>query len=439
MLYKENNAIFKSYLNRKVMYLSEEEQQKEQVKAQVFQALNNPQTQQALEKSADQLLAKYSEQIQQVKQQGPQAIAKLLQQIEAEVRNIPTPNQGATQPVQEGVWNRAVSNVAGIGRSIKGKDDAKTNALNKRFEILQNEIGKDLRELKMDLGHSSQGDNTVKQQVDQMIQTLGAPTGGAAAITPAADTNWSKFRNSAGHLVTGAIPGVAIAALVSPLIGAFGLSGMGLVGAKAATSAGTAALLSVINDKLNDRPVEWGTAAKKAGVAAAATFTFGAVNNYLHSGGTPAPTSGGGGAAAGNAPVDTSNLNVKGNFMYNQPGAHVTPGVASIGPTGDEFANLHGSVANAASSLDSAKQALADILRDKGVVGVSKGMSGVASPHIMNAMDVVGKTLGHKLTTADYSAISQWVQQQDPEILKNLAKGGQKALVSSLLKAVKGA
>ena len=438
MLYKENNAIFESYLNKKVMYLSEEEQQKEQVKAQVTQALNNPQTQQALEKSADQLLAKYSEQIQQVKQQGPQAIAKLLQQIEAEVQNVPTPNQGA-QPVQEGVWNRAVSNLSGMKRALGNKDDSKTNALNKRFEILQNEIGKDLRELKMDLGHTSQGDNTVKQQVDQMIQTLGAPTGGAAAITPAADTKWSKFRNSAGHLITGAIPGVAVAALVSPLIGAFGLSGMGLVGAKAATSAGTAALLSVINDKLNDRPVEWGAAAKKAGIAAAATFTFGAVNNYFHGLGAHAPTTGGGGQAAAGAPVDTSNLNVKGNFMYNQPGAHVVPGVASIGPTGDEFTNLHGSAENFSAHLDQAKQALADILRDKGAVGVSKGMSGVASPHIMNAMDVVGKSLGHKLTTADYSAISQWAQQQDPEVLKHLAKGGQKALVNTLLKVVKGA
>ena len=44
MLYKENNAIFESYLNKKVMYLSEEEQQKEQVKAKVTQALNNPKT-----------------------------------------------------------------------------------------------------------------------------------------------------------------------------------------------------------------------------------------------------------------------------------------------------------------------------------------------------------------------------------------------------------
>lgn len=424
MLYKENNAIFESYLNKKVMFLSEEEQQKEQIKSQVTQTLSNPQTQQALEKSADQILAKYNDQIQQVKQQGPEAVAKLLQQLEAELKGSSEPQQGASQQVQEGIWNQAVSNVTGMKRALGNKDDSKTNALNKRFEIFQNEIGKDLRELKMDLGHSSVADNTVKQQVDQMISTLGSGAGGAAVVTPAADTKWSKFRNSAGHLVTGAIPGMAIAAAASPFIGAFGLGALGTIGVKAATSASTAALLSIINDKVNGRPVNWSDATKKAAIAGVGSTLIGAVGNYFHGLGAQAPTGGG-----GSTPVDTSNLNVKGNFMFNQPGAHVVPGVASIGPTGDEFTNLHGSGANAISSLDSAKQALADLLRDKGASGVSKGMTGVASPHIMNAIDAIGKD------TETYKNIIASLQNVTPENMQNLAKLPYKQLVGILAKA----
>jgi hypothetical protein len=404
MLYKENNAIFESYLNKKVMFLSEEEQQKEQIKSQVTQTLSNPQTQQALEKSADQILAKYSDQIQQVKQQGPEAVAKLLQQLEAELKGSSEPQQGASQQVQEGIWNQAVSNVTGMKRALGNKDDSKTNALNKRFEIFQNEIGKDLRELKMDLGHSSVADNTVKQQVDQMISTLGSGAGGAAVVTPAADTKWSKFRNSAGHLVTGAIPGMAIAAAASPFIGAFGLGALGTIGVKAATSASTAALLSIINDKVNGRPVNWSDATKKAAIAGVGSTLIGAVGNYFHGLGAQAPAGGG-----GSTPV--------------------VPGVASIGPTGDEFTNLHGSGANAISSLDSAKQALADLLRDKGASGVSKGMTGVASPHIMNAIDAIGKD------TETYKNIIANLQNVTPENMQNLAKLPYKQLVGILAKA----
>jgi len=68
--------------------------------------------------------------------------------------------------------------------------------------------------------------------------------------------------------------------------------------------------------------------------------------------------------------------------------------------SGVEFPALHGSGADALSRLDSIKQHVADILRDKGLTGTSHGVTGVASPTIMNAMDVAGIN-----TTSEYTKV----------------------------------
>jgi hypothetical protein len=100
-------------------------------------------------------------------------------------------------------------------------------------------------------------------------------------------------------------------------------------------------------------------------------------------------------------------------------------------PSGNEFQEIHGGAENFASHLDKAKDAFAKILDAKSAMGTSGGES-VASPHIMNAMDVVGKLLGRKLTTADYSALAQWAQQQSPQALQQIQHSGQNAIVNVL-------
>lgn len=98
-------------------------------------------------------------------------------------------------------------------------------------------------------------------------------------------------------------------------------------------------------------------------------------------------------------------LTVGGTAPATEVAPHTPPPPPTPTPThtptpGVEFPALHGSGADALSRLDSIKQHVADILRDKGLAGTSHGVTGVASPTIMNAMDVAGIN-----TTSEYTKV----------------------------------
>lgn len=84
------------------------------------------------------------------------------------------------------------------------------------------------------------------------------------------------------------------------------------------------------------------------------------------------------------------------------------------GPSG-EFPELHDTVADKLSNLDSAKQAVADLLRSKGLTGSSGGMKDIASPTIMNAMDKAGIN-----TTGEYKSVLKGLAKLSKETLQSM-------------------
>jgi hypothetical protein len=388
-------------------------------------------TETELEKLIPQLQAKVAtmsdEQKQQILQQINSLESNKIKQTEY-VQKILSESY-----LEEGIFDRLKSRAAGAYGALTGPKpgdtsgkatDYQSQKINKRYEILQNTIGSALKELQRDLKTTKNADPKIQNQVDQMVQTLGSKH----AITPV-ESKLSDVRHSIGKGVQDVGTSLAIAAPIlagaTAVGGALGLTGVGLGIAKGAVAGG---VTSVLKDLLQGQK----PSAKKAALTAIAGGAAGGLASYFTGG--AAPTSGGSQAAAGGQPpVDTSNLSVKGNFMYNDPSAHVQPGVASIGasaptPSGNEFPILHGSAPNfSGSHLDQAKEIFAKTLDAKGAMGTSGGQS-VASPHIMNAVDLLKK----HVTSADYGKLAQWAQQQDPQTLQKLQNAGQKAIVSTL-------
>jgi hypothetical protein len=283
---RESQAIFESYRQGRVVrhYLTEQEQQQAEVKQQVQQALETPEAQQAILKAAQEIVTKYKPQIDAAKAQdatsgGTQALDKLYQQIEAEIEQqtktqAPAQVQKESLELQEGWFDRLRSRGAGAFRqgkelmrggsqSTKGFD---THAVTKRFEILQNTIGKDLRELERDLPLTSDADKTVKDQVTQMIKTLGSQHN----ITPV-QSKLGDVRHSIGAAVGkyggAALVGAITTLAVGPIVAAAGITGGALVPATAGISGATA---SVVKDLMYGNKPDF----KKAAITGVSSALF---------------------------------------------------------------------------------------------------------------------------------------------------------------------
>jgi len=88
-------------------------------------------------------------------------------------------NQSYTESyLSEGLGSRISSNFSGFKdyafgkRGSGGESNVQTLRVQKRFDILKNKIGSHLKELQRDLKTTSNADNTVKQEVDKMINSL---------------------------------------------------------------------------------------------------------------------------------------------------------------------------------------------------------------------------------------------------------------------------
>jgi len=285
---RDSQAIFESYCQGKVVniYLTEEEEQQAEVKQQVQQALEKPETQQAVQKTAEELFAKYRPQIDAAKAQGQPAVEKLLQQIQADLtKQVGQQVQKESLDLQEEGWfDRLRSRGAGALRQGKevmrgGAQPTKgydTHAVTKRYEILQNTIGKDLRELERDLGTTSNTDTTVKDQVSQMIQTLGTKHNIAPVQSKLGDIR-HKVGVVGQNIVTGALMGGALVALAAPVIAAIGLTGP----AAAAVGAGFAgSTTSVLKDLIYGQKPD----AKRAVAAGLTTALTAGLLKYLFGG-----------------------------------------------------------------------------------------------------------------------------------------------------------
>lgn len=299
---RESQAIFESYRQGKVVkiYLTEEEQQQAEIKQQLEQQLTKPESQQAILKTAEELFAKYKQQIDAAKAQGDQAVNKLLQQIQNELtQQVGKEVQKESLELQEGWLDRLRSRGAGALRQGKelmkgGSQPTKgfdTHAISKRFEILQNSIGKDLRELERDLGTASNTDTTVKDQVSQMIQTLSTKHNIAPVQSKLGDIR-HKIGVGVQNIGTGVLLGAGLAAAAAPVVAAIGLTGP----AAAAVGAGfSGATTSALKDLIYGQKPD----AKRAAIMGAGAALAAGLLSYATQGGgqggtqpepSPAPT-----------------------------------------------------------------------------------------------------------------------------------------------------
>jgi hypothetical protein len=91
----------------------------------------------------------------------------------------------------------------------------------------------------------------------------------------------------------------------------------------------------------------------------------------------------------------------------------VTPNTDTVAFRGKEFPELHNTPYDNLSVLDRSKEAVADLLRSKGITGSSGGLDGIASPRIMNAMDMANIN-----TSGEYQAVLKGMQGLSDETLR---------------------
>jgi hypothetical protein len=373
----------------------------------------------ATEQSAQQLFQKYQKEIEQAKQDG--TIDQLLQKIEAELSG--GAEAQPAQPVgesylEEGLFDRLKSRASGAYSALTGAKpgdqsgeatDYQSAKINKRFAILQNTIGKDLRELERDLETTSNTDNTVKDQIKQMITSLGTGGDNVAAIKPET-SKLGDIRHAIGRGVqsvgTSALIGLPVIAAVGSAGAALGLGAVGIGVAKGVVAGAT---VSALKDLINGQK----PSGKRAILAAAVGGIAGGIMGHYSGGHAPSH------------PTGPEHAPQQPHFRVNPDLAPQPHDVAHHAtPSGDEFKQLHGGPENLHSHIDVAKDHLAKVLDSKGIMGTSHG-STVASPHIMNAIP-------NNATTADYSKLADWVNKLDPAHLKILQHSKPEAIAAAV-------
>ena len=369
----DNISIFESYRQHKTVhyYLTEQEAQEAQIKQKLQSAMSSQETQDAIINNAENLFAKYKKRIDAAKIKGEEAVDSLLKEIQAE-QNIQLRKE-SWELQEEGWWDRLVSRGSGAlrqGQELMKGGSAPTKGFDthkvlKRFEILQKTIGKDLRELERDMGTSSNKDDTVKQQVSQMIKTLGSEHD----INPV-QSKLSDFRHKAGvlgqNIVTGAVLGAGVLAIAAPIIATLGITGP----AAAAVGAGvSAASTSALKDLIYGQKPN-AKRAIVAGVLAATAAGF--LRYYLDNAssgiGKAAPTEPTVTTTTPDVPVAKPIMPDTGKIMHNDP---------TWNPVGE-----------IGKGVDVTKETVSKILWDKGIIGSSKGVA-LPSPAVQKYLDTL--------------------------------------------------
>jgi hypothetical protein len=187
--------------------------------------------------------------------------------------------------INEGKFSQLKSNISGYKRfaygekTPTGESNIQSHRVNKRFEILKNKIERHLRELERDLETTSDSDNTVKNEIKQMISRLGSDE---FNITPK-QSKLGDIRHKLGRgvewvtkgAVLGAI-GAAIGIAVSSIAGVVGVPALMLKTAIAAAVRKTAA------DVINGKKPEAKQVAMQSAIAAIAAPVLGVTVGYIY-------------------------------------------------------------------------------------------------------------------------------------------------------------
>lgn len=168
-------------------------------------------------------------------------------QIEqAAKKNPKEASQMSESVINEAMPARLISQMAGWKRGIQGQRvgekgenlDVQSHQVNKRFEILQKKIGLHLKELQRDLSSSSQADDSVKKEIDQMISSLETEH----SIKPT-ESKFQDIRHSIGKGVEWTGKAAALGGIGALLGGAAaslgGIAGIPALAIKGAVAAAT--------------------------------------------------------------------------------------------------------------------------------------------------------------------------------------------------------
>jgi len=274
--------------------------------------------------------------------------------------------ESPTTNVQKEAFEKFRSNLSGVFNNT-----GPTGVINKRYDLFLKDINGHLWEVDEDAKTLNVKDTEIQNFINKIL-----------TIEPEIGKK-GKFLQKLGYGVGRAVGTMAFAApfavaatYLAPTLGIYGASAK-VLGSALAAGGKTATLFT--NKRMSTRE-------KLYSILATAFAGY-----KLTVGGT-APS-----ADVAGSTVTKPNIHPS----QDHGGASGASGAAYAAPDpGVEFPALHGSGADALSRLDSIKQHVADILRDKGLAGTSHGVTGVASPTIMNAMDVAGIN-----TTSEYTKV----------------------------------
>lgn len=264
------------------------------------------------------------------------------------------------------------------------------------------EMGEDAKTLSVDKGKSV-GEfitkiTTIEPKVAEsgkLLQKLGYQVGRAVGI------------------MSFALPFAVAASYFAPMAG-LGLLGAKVLGAALAGAGKTAVLFS--NDQMSKKEKLYDILA----TVFAGYRETGLADLMMHGAGGATPAGGGGTTPSGPVWQPDENWRDLGTQPDNNTWSWDKQGIAG---SNKEFPELHDTSFNPASNLDVAKQNIADYLRQNNIVGSSGGQTGIASPHIMNAMDTAGIN-----TSAEYTKVLSGLKNLSTQQLQNMQKNSNYAV-----------
>jgi len=372
----DNKLIFNTYARSTGSYLLNEADQAEAdqnlIKQNFAKQLEEPEVQEAMAKQAEELKAKYQEEIDKaLEADGGTAgsnVEALLQKIQQEIEAQAQKQVKESIELHEGFFKRAGALASG---AMKRAGDVMSNtpstkgfrqeAILKRFESLKSSLGSQLRELQRDMETTSNIDTKVKDFVNKTVAKIETSHG----IAPKS-SKFQDFRHSAGKFTQNVLTGAAIAlpvmALAAPVATAMGLTGA----AAAAVAAGmTGGSVSMLKDLINGQKPD----AKRAAVTGLASAAAAGLLQYGMDKFSSSPE------------VDSG--------TSQSPNAPQAPEVRQALPVQDPddlFNTMQGSPFDPNSSMDQLKQSAQDVLWNKGIIGTDGG-NAVPSPRIQNYID----------------------------------------------------
>lgn len=318
--------------------------------------------------------------------------------------------------LNEGRFSRAKSNLSGWKRfaygekTSTGESNVQSHRVNKRFEIFKDKIEKHLRELERDLETTSGADNTVKNEIKQMISRLGSEE---FNINPK-QSKLGDIRHKLGRgiewgakaVVLGGI-GAAIGSAVSSIAGVVGVPALMIKAATAAAIRKTAA------DVINGQKPKAKEVALQSAIAAIAAPVLGVTIEYVYnhmddiqdalgltvSDNIPETE------VVTKAPVETEVSNT---------GTEMTGAEGTLDPN-KYFQKYHDTPFDASSNLDKAKLSFDNALFDRNISGLEEWSHG-PSPAVVNAASEA------KLNPEQYQKLASEIKKLTNDEIANFQK-----------------